>query len=118
MHGKVWGFDIDRNGVRTANHTDDTVALLHQPLVVLTDRDCVSAGDAFSDAVKDLHIGTLVGTRTAGDVAGPTCASTPKQRAVAVEHSRFECLTWIPITAWCDLGRRETPLAGNPSAPP
>ena len=71
VHGKVWGFDVDRNGVRTANHTDDTVALLHQPLVVLTDRDCVSACDAFSDAVKDLHIGTLVGTRTAGNVAGP-----------------------------------------------
>ena len=71
VHGKVWGFDVNRNGVRTANHTDDTVALLHQPLVVLTDRDCVSACDSFSDAVKDLHLGTLVGTRTAGVIAGP-----------------------------------------------
>jgi carboxyl-terminal processing protease len=70
VHGKVWSIDIDRNGDRTANHTDDTIALLHRPLVVLTDRDCASACDAFSDAVKDLHIGTLVGTRTAGVVAG------------------------------------------------
>src|SRR5882757_3270441 len=70
VHGKVWSTDIDRNGDRTANHTDDTVTLLHQPLVVLTDRNCASACDAFSDAVKDLHIGTLVGTRTAGVSAG------------------------------------------------
>jgi carboxyl-terminal processing protease len=71
VHDKVWGFDVDRNGVRTAHHTDDTIALIHQPLVVLTDRDCVSACDSFSDAVKDLHVGSLVGARTAGDVAGP-----------------------------------------------
>jgi carboxyl-terminal processing protease len=71
VHGKVWGIDVNRNGVRTANHTDDTIALLHQPLVVLTDRDGVSACDSFSDAVKDLHLGTLVGSRTAGVVSGP-----------------------------------------------
>jgi carboxyl-terminal processing protease len=71
VHGKVWSTDVDRNGDRTANHTDDTVTLLHQPLVVLTDRNCASACDSFSDAVKDLHIGTLVGTRTAGVIAGP-----------------------------------------------
>jgi len=71
VRGKIWSTDIDRNGDRTANHTDDTVTLLHQPQVVLTDRNCASACDSFSDAVKDLHIGTLVGTRTAGVVAGP-----------------------------------------------
>jgi len=71
VHGKVWSTDIGRNGDRMANHTDDTIALLRQPLVVLTDRNCASACDAFSDAIKDLHIGTLVGTRTAGVVAGP-----------------------------------------------
>jgi carboxyl-terminal processing protease len=38
---------------------------------VLTDRNCVSACDAFSGAVKDLRLGTLVGTRTAGIVSGP-----------------------------------------------
>jgi carboxyl-terminal processing protease len=38
---------------------------------VLTDRNCASACDAFSGAVKDLRLGTLVGTRTAGIVAAP-----------------------------------------------
>jgi carboxyl-terminal processing protease len=37
----------------------------------LTDRNCASACDSFASAVKDLHLGTLVGTRTAGVVAGP-----------------------------------------------
>ena len=39
--------------------------------VVLTDRNCASACGAFSGAVKDLRLGTLVGTRTAGIVAAP-----------------------------------------------
>jgi hypothetical protein len=34
-----------------------------------------SGCDAFSGAVKDLHLGTLVGTRTAGIVAGPAGAT-------------------------------------------
>jgi carboxyl-terminal processing protease len=38
---------------------------------VLTDRNCASACDAFSGAVKDLRLGTLVGTRTSGIVAAP-----------------------------------------------
>ena len=41
---------------------------------MLTDRNCVSACDAFSGAVKDLRLGTLVGTRTGGIVAAPAAA--------------------------------------------
>ncbi len=39
---------------------------------MLTDRNCLSACEAFSSAVKDLRLGTLVGTRTAGILSGPT----------------------------------------------
>jgi carboxyl-terminal processing protease len=69
-HGKTWSYDCDAANRCTANHTDDTVPLLHLPLVVLTDRSCASACDAFSGAVKDLQLGSLVGTRTAGIVSG------------------------------------------------
>jgi len=48
--------------------------LLHLTLVVLTDRNCASGCDAFSVAVKDLRLGTLVGTRTSGIVAAPAAA--------------------------------------------
>jgi carboxyl-terminal processing protease len=40
------------------------------PLVVLTDRTCASACDSLATGVKDLHLGALVGTRTAGAASG------------------------------------------------
>ncbi|MBO0779139.1 MAG: PDZ domain-containing protein [Ktedonobacteraceae bacterium] len=71
VHHKIYSYDIDRDGKRIANQTNDTIPLLHQPLVVLTDRRCVSACDAFTGAVRDLGLGTIVGTRTGGKVSGP-----------------------------------------------
>jgi carboxyl-terminal processing protease len=71
VHDKTYSSWCDRNGQCTPNRTDDSVALLNLPLAVLTDRDCASACDAFSSAVKDLKLGTLIGTRTAGAVSGP-----------------------------------------------
>jgi carboxyl-terminal processing protease len=70
-HGKITSYWCDRADKCTPNHTDDTVPLLNLPLVVLTDRNCASACDAFSSGVKDLKLGTLIGTRTAGVVSGP-----------------------------------------------
>jgi carboxyl-terminal processing protease len=58
-------------GTCTPNHTDDTIPLLSLRLVALIDRGCASACEDFSAAVKDLGLGALVGTRTAGGVAGP-----------------------------------------------
>lgn len=55
----------------TPNTADDSVPLVNLPLVVLTDRNCASACDSFTSTVKDLRLGTLVGTRTAGAVSGP-----------------------------------------------
>lgn len=70
-HGKVVSYWCDKANTCTSNHADDTVPLLNVPLVVLTDRNCASACDAFSSVVKDLHLGTVIGTRTAGVVSGP-----------------------------------------------
>jgi carboxyl-terminal processing protease len=69
-HGKVFSKDCDVRDRCTPNYTDDTTALLNLPLVVLTDGMCASACDDFSAAVKDLKLGKLVGSRTAGVVAG------------------------------------------------
>jgi carboxyl-terminal processing protease len=73
-HGKIINYSCDVRGKCTPNYTDDSVPLLNLPLVALTDRVCASACDAFSGAVKDLKLGTLVGTRTAGAVSGPARA--------------------------------------------
>ncbi|MGW4065308.1 S41 family peptidase [Amycolatopsis sp. NPDC004747] len=73
-HGKTIGYWCDVRGRCTPNRTDDSAELLNVPLVVLTDRRCASACEVFSSAVKDLKLGTLVGTRTAGAVSGPAWA--------------------------------------------
>lgn len=70
-HGKVTGYLCDIRNRCTPKRTDDSVELLGLPLVALVDRRCASACDSFSSAVKDLGLGTLVGTRTAGVVSGP-----------------------------------------------
>jgi carboxyl-terminal processing protease len=71
VHGKVTAYQCTVDGTCEPNRTDDTVDLLNLPLVVLTDRSCASACEHFSSAVKDLRIGQLVGTRTAGVISGP-----------------------------------------------
>ena len=70
-HGKVTAYQCTVDGKCETSRTDDTVELLNLPLVVLTDRGCASACEHFSSAVKDLRIGQLVGTRTAGVISGP-----------------------------------------------
>ncbi|GAB3003440.1 S41 family peptidase [Saccharothrix stipae] len=70
-HGEITSYWCDVKDRCTPNRTDDSVELLNVPFVALTDRRCASACDSFSSAVKDLKLGTLVGTRTAGAVSGP-----------------------------------------------
>ncbi|WP_101790890.1 S41 family peptidase [Nonomuraea indica] len=70
-HGKVTAYQCAVDGTCEPMRTDDTVKLLDLPLAVLTDRSCASACEHFSAAVKDLRIGQLVGTRTAGVISGP-----------------------------------------------
>ncbi|GAA2415856.1 S41 family peptidase [Nonomuraea africana] len=70
-HGKVTAYQCTVDGKCETSRTDDTVELIDLPLVVLTDRSCASACEHVSSAVKDLRIGRLVGTRTAGVISGP-----------------------------------------------
>jgi carboxyl-terminal processing protease len=70
-HHKIVAYYEDGRGHRTAIWTDDAMPVLGVPLVVLIDRGCASACDVTAAAVRDLHLGRLVGERTAGDVAGP-----------------------------------------------
>ena len=113
IHGAAWSYDCDVHGSCTASYTDTSVPLLHLPLVVLTDRNCASACDAFSGAVKDLRLGTLVGTRTAGIVAAPAApyllddASQiilPATRELSADHELINGIGvapdyYLPLTA-------------------
>ena len=89
---------------------------------MLTDRNCISACDAFSGAVKDLRLGTLVGTRTGGILSGPTApyllndASLlilPAMHAFGADHEIIDGIGvapdyYLPLTAQ-DLSTRHDP---------
>ncbi|RBQ17643.1 peptidase [Spongiactinospora rosea] len=70
-HGKVTAYQCAVDGDCQSMRTDDGVPLVGLPLAVLIDGGCASACEHFSSAVRDLRLGTLVGTRTAGAVSGP-----------------------------------------------
>jgi carboxyl-terminal processing protease len=67
-HDRVTDYFCDGKDHCVGNRTDDSVALLNLPLVALVDRKCASGCEQFAGAVKDLRLGPLVGTRTAGRV--------------------------------------------------
>jgi carboxyl-terminal processing protease len=108
-HGKPWSYDCTITGNCTANYPNTSTPLLHLPLVVLTDRNCASACDAFSGAVKDLHLGTLVGTRTAGPASGwllddGSLLIMPTNHQLSADHEFINGIGvapnyYIPVTA-------------------
>ncbi|RVX46218.1 platelet-activating factor acetylhydrolase isoform II [Nonomuraea polychroma] len=71
-HGKVTAYLCTVDGKCETLRTDDTVELIDLPLTVLIDRSCASACEHVSSAIKDLRLGQLVGTRTAGVISGPS----------------------------------------------
>lgn len=122
VHNKVYHYLCDIRGKCTPVYPDGSIALLHLPLVVLTDRNCVSACDDFSGAVKDLHLGRLVGTRTGGVVSGPAGAhllddgsvlTLPPLHQVEAGHETINGIGvapdyYVPLTAY-DLSTGHDP---------
>jgi len=90
IHGAAYAYDCDVHGSCPATYTDSSAPLLHLPLVVLTDRNCASGCDAFSGAVKDLRLGTLIGTRTAGIVAAPAAPYLLDDASLIILPARHE----------------------------
>jgi carboxyl-terminal processing protease len=111
-------YDCDVQGSCTANHPGSSTPLLRLPLVVLTDRNCVSACDAFSGAVKDLHLSTLVGTRADGIAAGPSATdllddgsllALPAKHELGTDHELINGIGvapdyYLPLTAGISVG--------------
>ncbi|GHO47668.1 S41 family peptidase [Ktedonospora formicarum] len=72
VHNQIIASFVDKQGQRTDQKTDESIPLLHVRLVALIDRGCASACDATAMDIRDLHLGRLVGERTAGVVSGPS----------------------------------------------
>ena len=97
-HGTAYTYDCDVHGSCAARYTD---------------RNCVSACEAFSGAVKDLRLGTLVGTRTAGIVSGPadgyllddgSALGLPAKHELSADHELINGIGvapdyYLPLTA-------------------
>jgi carboxyl-terminal processing protease len=125
VHDKITAYQCDVDGECQIMRTDDTVALLNLPLVVLTDRGCASACEHFSSAVKDLRLGQVVGTRTAGVVSGPaqpyalsnnTLLSFPTQHHLAPNHEVIDRIGvapdyYVPLTPKDAAAGRDPALA-------
>lgn len=121
-HGRITGYWCDVKGKCRPNRTDDSVALLNLPFVALTDRHCLSACDSFAGAVKDLELGTLVGTRTAGFVSGPgetyrldngSLLTLPKYHEISADKKIVDTIGvapdhYVPATA-ADLSAGRNP---------
>jgi carboxyl-terminal processing protease len=75
-HGRAYGYGCTATSTGaskcTALYPNRHTPLLHLPLAVLTEPSCASGCEQFASAVKDLHLGTLIGTRTAGIVGAAT----------------------------------------------
>jgi carboxyl-terminal processing protease len=90
VHARTVGYEVGGAGHRHALRTDDTVPLLHLPLVVLTDGGSASSSELVAGAVRDLRLGLVVGSRTAGDLAGAYFYSLSD--ASALEITQFHVL--------------------------
>jgi carboxyl-terminal processing protease len=121
-HGTAYEYDCTVTGTCTADYPDASTPLLHLPLAVLVNHDCVSACELFSGAVKDLHLGTLIGTRTAGIIAGAALGwvlddgsllELPPKHDLGADHELINGIGvapdyYIPVTAW-DLATGHNP---------
>jgi carboxyl-terminal processing protease len=70
VHNRVLAINVGRAGQRRRLYANNSVELIHQPLAVLVDGGSMSAAEAAAADVRDLHLGVLVGARTAGVIAG------------------------------------------------
>ncbi|NUP33454.1 MAG: peptidase, partial [Streptomycetaceae bacterium] len=104
----------DANGRCEPQRVDDNVPLLSLPMVTLTDDGCASACEVFATGIKDLRLGTLVGTRTAGVNSGParlyalndntSAIRFPSQRAIGADGEIVDGIgvppdIYAPLTA-------------------
>ncbi len=69
VHQKVIGYSADSAGHRDPIRTNNKVSLFNKPLAVLIDGGSASSSELVAAAVRDLHLGTVAGSRTAGALA-------------------------------------------------
>ena len=86
----VIGYQIDRQRRQTPLETPQPINLLNGAAVtVLVDRDTGSGAEILAGALQEDKIATLVGTKTAGNVAVATPIALPDDSVLQLTQQRF-----------------------------
>jgi carboxyl-terminal processing protease len=86
----VIGYQVDRLRHQTALEIPQPQNMLHNAsLVVLVDRDSASGAEIFAAALQEANVGTLVGSKTAGNVGVATQVEMSDGSVLQVTEQRF-----------------------------
>lgn len=85
----VIGYQVDRQRHQTPLETQSLNLLNGAAVVVLVDHDTASGAEIFASALQEAKLATLVGTKTAGNVAVATQLTMPDSSVLQVTEQRF-----------------------------
>jgi carboxyl-terminal processing protease len=85
----IIGYQVDRKRHQTPLETQPLNMLNGAALIVLVDRDSASGAEILAAALQDGAVGTLVGSKTAGNVGVATQITLPDESVLQVTGQRF-----------------------------
>ncbi|MCA1648100.1 MAG: PDZ domain-containing protein, partial [Chloroflexi bacterium] len=86
----IVGYQVDRQRHQTPLEIQNPTNMLNgAALVVLVDRDSASGAEIFAAALQDAAVGTLVGSKTAGNVGVATQVTLSDESVLQVTEQRF-----------------------------
>jgi len=85
----IIGYQVDRQRHQTPLQTQPLNLLNGAAVVVLVDHDTASGAEIFAAALQEAKLGTLVGTKTAGNVGVATQITLPDGSVLQVTEQRF-----------------------------
>jgi carboxyl-terminal processing protease len=85
----IVGYQVDRQKRQTPLETQPLNLLNGAALVLLVDRDSASGAEIFAAAIQEARVGTLVGSKTAGNVGVATQVTLPDGSVMQVTEQRF-----------------------------
>ena len=85
----VIGYQVDRQRRQTPLQTQPLNLLNGAALVVLVDRESASGAEILAAALQEAKVGTLIGSKTAGNVGVATQITLPDDSVLQVTEQRF-----------------------------
>jgi carboxyl-terminal processing protease len=85
----VVGYQVDRQRRQTPLQITPLNLLNGAALVVLVDHDSASGAEIFAAALQEAQVGTLVGSKTAGNVGVATQLTLPDESVLQLTEQRF-----------------------------